>query len=123
MRKKQSKQKQPAQTESNNRLLDKVTEHIQKLWTEHQKRFMEALEGSDRKQIVLHFRAALDCADVAPVVDTVLKFKDKDTENDMEVTKFFTAKTTFQFDDPSQGKLFDGEAEVGPSGANDPAAD
>lgn len=91
---------------SNPHLLDKALSHVETLYRENEQAFMQALEGSDRRQIALHFTVNLDLSEQVPVVETVLKFKDKDVRGTLEVTETFTARTPrAEAEDPSQPRI------------------
>lgn len=82
---------------------------------------MQALEDSDRKTITLNFSLVLDMSEQAPVFDTCLAFKDKDTEGGMDVTKTFRVKRRKKFEDPNAPFLpgvnpKDGSADNGQGG-------
>src|SRR5690349_3925187 len=86
-------------------LLEKLLAHVEKLYRDHEKRFIQALEDSDRRKIQLGFDSVLDLSDSAPDVDTSLTFKDRDEEGGMTVTKTFKARIREHMDDPNQEQI------------------
>lgn len=87
------------------RLLEQALAHIEEHWEKRERRFMQALEDSDKRTLTLHFDVVLDLHQAAPVVDTTLRFADKDKEGGMDVTKTFKATLTAELDDVNQGIL------------------
>lgn len=86
-------------------LLIPVLQQIAKLWSRGNKKFMDAMDDSQRKQIQLDFAATLNVKENAPVVDVVLSFKDKCKESGMDVIKSFRIKETEELPDPTQPGL------------------
>ena len=102
-------------------LLIPVLQQVAKLFTKGGKKFMDAMDDSQRKQIQLNYAVVLNTKENAPVVDTTLSFKDKCKESGMDVIKTFRISETEELEDPTQpglpgtegakgGKMAEGEA-------------
>lgn len=86
-------------------LLIPVLQQVAKLWSRGNKKFMDAMDDSQRKQIQLNFAAILNTKENAPVVDVTLSFKDKCKESGMDVIKTFRISETEELEDPTQPGL------------------
>jgi hypothetical protein len=86
-------------------LLHKALGHVGKLWTRCEKKFMDALDGSERKTIQVGFSVLLNLKERAPVVDTTISFKDKTKESGMSVIKTFRLSETDELEDPDAPPL------------------
>lgn len=107
-------------------ILEKFITHVRDvLWPKCEKKFLSALDDSERKKIQVNFATLLDLSEAQPVVDTTISFKDKCTEGGMDVIKTFRLSTTDQLDDPNQpglpGIAGNGESDGEPS--EQPAAE
>lgn len=91
-------------------VLKKILASIENLYVNHEDRFMEALQESDKKTIVLIFRSSVDLSET-PVEETILSFKDKAIESGMEVNKTFKARVRHELENPKQPTLLKSEAE------------
>lgn len=86
-------------------LLIPVLQQVAKLFTKGGKKFMDAMDDSQRKQIQLNYAVILNTKENAPVVDTTLSFKDKCKESGMDVIKTFRISETEELEDPTQPGL------------------
>ena len=100
---KRNQMKRPTEPKEpeNPELLEQFITDVRYLWGEAEKKFMQALEDNERRTIMLTFGCVLDLSEQAPVFDTKLSFKDKDTEAGMDVIKSFSVKRRTKFEDPS----------------------
>ena len=81
-------------------LLDKALDQIRDLWEKRAKKFMQALDDSDRKRIDVVFTVTLDLSESAPIIDTQISFRDKCKESGMNVTKTLRDSTSERLEDP-----------------------
>jgi hypothetical protein len=86
-------------------LLESVTSQIRQLWEKAGKKFFDALDDNDKKQITLTFSATLNLKENAPVVDVELAFKDKCKESGLTVNKTYRVGLAEQLEDPTQPRL------------------
>lgn len=86
-------------------LLHKVLTHVGKLWVRCEGKFMDAMDGSDRKQIQVSFASILNTKERAPVVDTTIIFKDKGKESGISVVKTYRLSETDELEDPDAPAL------------------
>lgn len=86
-------------------LLHKTLMHVGHLWLKHEKKFMNAMDDSQRKQIQVNFATILNTKEAAPVVDTTISFKDKAKESGMDVIKTYRDSETDEIPDPNAPML------------------
>lgn len=86
-------------------LLFKALTHVGKLWSRCESKFMDAMDGSDRKQIQVSFGVILNTKERAPVVDTTISFKDKAKESGISVVKTYRLSETDELEDPDAPPL------------------
>lgn len=86
-------------------LLFKALTHVGKLWARCETKFMDAMDGSDRKQIQVNFGVILNTKERAPVVDTTISFKDKAKESGISVVKTYRLSETDELEDPDAPPL------------------
>lgn len=86
-------------------LLFKALTHVGKLWSRCEGKFMDAMDGSDRKQIQVSFGVILNTKERAPVVDTTISFKDKAKESGISVVKTYRLSETDELEDPDAPPL------------------
>lgn len=88
-----------------NRLRSSAQAQIETLWNETAKKFMSALEDSDRRVIQLNYAVTLNLSENAPVIDTKISFRDKTKEGGMNVIKTFHKSASEQLEDPTAPRL------------------
>jgi hypothetical protein len=86
-------------------LLHRALTHAGKLWIRCEKKFMDAMDGSDRKQIQVSFGVIINTKEKMPVVDTTISFKDKTKESGMSVIKTYRLSETEELEDPEAPPL------------------
>lgn len=106
----------------NPEILEKILKDVEDLYRQCEKKFMNALEDSDRRKIQLNYSFLIDKSDSVPQLDTALKFKDKTSESGMSVIKTFTIRAKTQMEDPNQPALPGTGPEDTNGGGEDPPA-
>lgn len=86
-------------------LLHRALTHAGNLWVRCEKKFMDAMDGSDRKQIQVAFAVTLNTKEKLPVVDVQISFKDKAKESGLDVVKTYRLSETEEIEDPDAPPL------------------
>lgn len=93
------------QPDESKRTQETFLEQARELWDKYARKFFNSLEENPKKRLNVQFTACLDLGGQAPVVDTQICWKDKDTADGLQETISYRASLTTKLEVKEQQQL------------------